>query len=95
MDPVKILRLAASMGGPLKRVLLVGCEPATLGPDEGLMGLSEPVGHALTEAVNLVESVIDKVLAGEWPGSRNVRLLQGGHDCGNSSTGTRDKRICR
>ena len=32
MDPVKILRLAASMGGPLKRVLLVGCEPATLGP---------------------------------------------------------------
>ena len=70
MDPVKILRLAASMGGPLERVLLVGCEPATLGPAEGLMGLSEPVRASLTEAVNLVESVIDKVLAGEWPGSR-------------------------
>ncbi len=69
MDPVKILRLAASMGGPLKRVLLVGCEPATLGPDEGLMGLSEPVKAALTEAANLVESVVNKVLAGEWPGS--------------------------
>lgn len=68
MDPVKILRLAVSMGGPLKRVLLIGCEPATLGPDEGLMGLSEPVKGALTEAANLVESVIDKVLAGEWPG---------------------------
>ncbi len=70
MDPVKILRLAASMGGPLKRMLLVGCEPATLGPDEGLMGLSEPVNGALTEAVNLVESVINKVLAGEWPGTK-------------------------
>ncbi len=68
MDPVKILRLAASMGGPLKRVLLVGCEPATLGPEEGAMGLSEPVALAVTEAVNLVESVIHRVLAGEWPG---------------------------
>ncbi len=34
------------------------------------MGLSEPVNGALTEAVNLVESVINKVLAGEWPGSK-------------------------
>jgi hydrogenase maturation protease len=71
MDPVKILRLAASMGGPLKKVLLVGCEPQTLGPDEGLMGLSEPVARAVTEAVNMVESVIQKVLAGGWPGTGN------------------------
>ena len=69
MDPVKVLRLAAAMGGPLPRVLLVGCEPATLGPDEGLMGLSQPVGVAVTEAVSLVESVIKRVLAGDWPGS--------------------------
>jgi hydrogenase maturation protease len=67
MDPVKILRLAASMGGPLKNVLLVGCEPETLGPEEGLMGLSKPVQRALTEAVTMIESVINKVLAGEWP----------------------------
>jgi hydrogenase maturation protease len=69
MDPVKILRLAASMGAPLKRVLLVGCEPETLGPEEGLMGLSDRVKGSLTEAVNLVESVINKVLAEEWPSS--------------------------
>ena len=68
MDPVKILRLAAAMGGPLKRVLLVGCEPAMLGPAEGLMGLSEPVALAVSEAVNLLESVINRVLAGGWPG---------------------------
>jgi hydrogenase maturation protease len=65
MDPVKILALASSMGGPLNRILLVGCEPATLGPDEGQMGLSEQVMGSLTEAVDLVESVINKVLAGE------------------------------
>jgi hydrogenase maturation protease len=70
MDPVKILRLAATMGGGLKRVLLVGCEPATLGPDEGLMGLSDPVAAAVSEAVDLVESVIKRILAGEWPGSK-------------------------
>lgn len=70
MDPVKILRLAASMGGPLKRMLLVGCEPATLGPEEGLMGLSEPVRGALPEAVKLVESVVNRVLSGEWPGTK-------------------------
>jgi hydrogenase maturation protease len=70
MDPVKILRLAATMGGSLKRVLLVGCEPATLGPEEGLMGLSEPVTAAVPEAVELVESVIKRVLAGEWQASK-------------------------
>ena len=69
MDPVKVLRLATSMGGPLKRVLLVGCEPETLGPEEGLMGLSASVERAVTEAVNLVESVIQRVLAGDWPGT--------------------------
>jgi hydrogenase maturation protease len=58
------------MGGSLKRVLLVGCEPATLGPEEGLMGLSEPVTAAVPEAVELVESVIKRVLAGEWPASK-------------------------
>lgn len=69
MDPVKILRLAASMNGPLKRVLLVGCEPATLGPEEGQMGLSQQVEASLSEAVDLVESVVSKVLAGNWPGT--------------------------
>ncbi|HKD84188.1 MAG TPA: hydrogenase maturation protease [Terriglobales bacterium] len=69
MDALKILRLAASMGWPSKRVLLVGCEPATLGPPEGLMGLSEPVEQAVTVAVDRIEALIPQILAGEWPGS--------------------------
>ena len=64
MNPLNVLRLATSMGGPLKRVLLVGCEPGTLGPEEGQMGLSEPVEAVIDEAVKLVESLIAKILNG-------------------------------
>jgi hydrogenase maturation protease len=60
MNPLSVLRMAKSMGGPLKRILLVGCEPETLGPEEGLMGLSEPVEAALGDAVKLVESLVKK-----------------------------------
>jgi len=67
MNPMNVLRMADSMGAPLKGILLVGCEPATLGPDEGQMGLSEPVEKAVNEAVNLLDSVITKILAGNWP----------------------------
>lgn len=67
MDPVKVLRLAASMGGPLKRILLLGCEPATLGPEQGQMGLSPEVDRAVEEAVSMLDSLINKILAGEWP----------------------------
>ena len=49
-----VIRTAKSMGGPLKRILLVGCEPATLGPEEGQLGLSEQVESAADEAVTLV-----------------------------------------
>jgi hydrogenase maturation protease len=46
----------------LKNILLVGCEPETLGGEEGRMGLSAPVENAVDAAVNLVKSLIDKVL---------------------------------
>jgi hydrogenase maturation protease len=65
MNPVSVLRMAKSMGGELKRILLVGCEPVTLGPEEGVMGLSEPVEAALGDAVKLVESLVRKILRGD------------------------------
>jgi hydrogenase maturation protease len=65
MNPMNVLRLAQSMGGPLKRVLLVGCEPGTLGPEEGQMGLSEPIEIAVNEAVRLVEALLGKILSGD------------------------------
>jgi hydrogenase maturation protease len=65
MNPLNVLRLAKSMGAPLKRVLLVGCEPGTLGPKEGQMGLSEPIAAVIDEAVKLVESIVNKILNGD------------------------------
>jgi hydrogenase maturation protease len=63
MNPVSVLRLARSLGGALNPVVVVGCEPATLGPAEGAMGLSEPVQAAVAEAVSLIESLIARFLA--------------------------------
>lgn len=62
MNPMKVLRMAKAMNGSMKKVLLVGCEPATLGGEEGKMGLSEPVEAAVDEAVRLVASLIDRTL---------------------------------
>jgi PAS domain S-box-containing protein len=65
MNPISVLRMATSMGGELKRVLVVGCVPATLGPEEGQMGLSEPVAASVDEAVKLIDSLVRRILAGE------------------------------
>jgi hydrogenase maturation protease len=65
MHPMNVLRMARSMNGPLKRVLLVGCEPATLGGDEGHMGLSESVEAAVIEAVKATQSLVKRILESE------------------------------
>ena len=64
MNPMNVIRMAKSMGGELKRILLVGCEPETLGPEEGQMGLSAPVAAAVDEAVKVVESIVEKIRRG-------------------------------
>ncbi len=70
LNPVNVLRMATSMGGELKRVLVVGCVPATLGPEEGQMGLSEPVAAAVNEAVKLIDSLVQRILSGDWPAKK-------------------------
>jgi len=62
MDPLNVLRMASRMNGGLKKILLVGCEPASFGGEEGRMGLSETVDAAVDEAVKLVVSVVDQIL---------------------------------
>jgi hydrogenase maturation protease len=62
MNPMNVLRMAAAMNGRLNKVLLVGCEPATFGGDEGQMGLSDTVEAAVDEAVKMVISVVDNIL---------------------------------
>ncbi|MEA2374774.1 MAG: hydrogenase maturation protease, partial [Thermoleophilaceae bacterium] len=46
MDPVKVVAMARALGGPLPRVYVVGCEPATRMADDSeeiVAALSEPV----------------------------------------------------
>ena len=72
MNPMNVLRMARAMNIELKNILLVGCEPETLGGEEGHMGLSAPVEAAVDEAVKLIESVVNRILNGDRPGSRLV-----------------------
>ena len=65
MNPINVLRLAKAMGPIPSRIVLVGCEPATLGGEEGRIGLSKPVSIAIDEAVKLIERLIKTALSGE------------------------------
>lgn len=70
MNPISVLRTAKSMGAEFRRILVLGCVPATLGPEEGQMGLSAPVAAAVDEAVRLLDSLVKKILAGQSPASQ-------------------------
>jgi hydrogenase maturation protease len=66
MNPMNALRMVKSMGGALGHVMIVGCEPADLGPDEeGKLGLSETILAAVEEAIVLIESLVSKTLHGD------------------------------
>jgi hydrogenase maturation protease len=74
MNPMRVLSLVRAMGGRPKRVLVVGCEPETLGDEfEGSMGLSAPVEAAVGGAITIIESLISKA-AGEHEVSQKVRM---------------------
>jgi hydrogenase maturation protease len=67
MDPVKVLAFAKALGVRPIRTLLVGCEPSPI--DEGndytemQMCLSEPVQTAVDEAVKMIDSLVEELLA--------------------------------
>lgn len=61
LNPIQVLRLARSLGAVLQGVVVVGCEPATLGPPEGCLGLSDPVRAGVDEAVTLIERLIAQI----------------------------------
>jgi hydrogenase maturation protease len=66
MGPEKVLSLAASMGGVLPRVLLVGCEPSPLLDESDILaGLSPPVRAAVDEAIVVIGLLVQRLLA-EW-----------------------------
>ena len=67
MNPMNVLRTAKAMQARLDHILLVGCEPAYLGGDDGYMGLSEPVEAAVNDAVKTTQNLVRRILDGKWP----------------------------
>jgi hydrogenase maturation protease len=66
MDPVRVLRSAASMGAKFDKVLLVGCEPMPFDAETDMqMELSPPVRKAVTEAIAMIESLVQEILRDE------------------------------
>jgi hydrogenase maturation protease len=65
MNPESVLQLARAMRPVRGRIVLVGCEPATLGGEEGHMGLSDPVSAAVDGAARLIEDLVAKLLRGD------------------------------
>lgn len=59
MNPGVVLGMLAGLGGTVERIVIVGCEPATL--EEGI-GLSQPVAEAVDRAVGLCEDVLAELL---------------------------------
>jgi len=63
MDLPKVFSMVKSMGGALRRMVVVGCEPEKIADDEdGRLGLSAAVRAAVDEAVVMVESTIREAL---------------------------------
>jgi hydrogenase maturation protease len=72
MNPMAVLRVVHSLGGSPARILIVGCEPADTGTDEGdgKLGLSEPVQAAVGEAIALIERTISGFLGTKQAGMK-------------------------
>jgi hydrogenase maturation protease len=70
MDPAKVIALARQLGPLPRRVIVVGCEPATvMSPedDEIVAQLSEPVRAAVPTAVREVDALLASLAAETQP----------------------------
>jgi len=66
MDPVRVLRLARSLGRVPPRVVIVGCEPSTIETStvlgDALVSLSPPVEAAVGEAVSMIDRLVNELV---------------------------------
>ncbi|HET9743792.1 MAG TPA: hydrogenase maturation protease [Terriglobales bacterium] len=63
MTPMQAIDLVKVLGGTPPPMLVIGCEPADLGGEDGFMGLSPAVERAVTEAVAIIEEKAEKFVA--------------------------------
>lgn len=66
LDPAAVLRLAATLGARVGRLILVGCEPSPMDESEDFgIEMCAAVRAAIDEAVPLVTSLVVELLGGE------------------------------
>ena len=58
MNPVAALQMVTILGGEVKRMIIIGCEPSIADPEEAGMALSPPVLAAVDEAIRVIEQLI-------------------------------------
>jgi hydrogenase maturation protease len=63
LGPVQVLGLVRSLGGEIPGLYLVGCEPAVLETEDGQIGLSEPVQAAVSQAVDMIRTLVTDLRA--------------------------------
>jgi hydrogenase maturation protease len=62
LNPACVLQMVEAMGGQIRRLYLVGCEPAVLETEE--LGLSPQVMTAVPNATELIQAFIQALLEG-------------------------------
>jgi hydrogenase maturation protease len=58
MNPDAVLQMVSMLGGQVKHMVVVGCEPSPGDPEEGGMELSAPVNAAVDEAIRAIEDLL-------------------------------------
>jgi hydrogenase maturation protease len=65
IDPMRVLRLVSALGGHLKHIYVVGCEPSPLSSDAIEKQISPPVRRAVIDAIPIVEGLMLKLTHGQ------------------------------
>ncbi|MDQ2727969.1 MAG: hydrogenase maturation protease, partial [Actinomycetota bacterium] len=60
VNPEAVLGMLENLGGEVRRVLVVGCQPAVISET---IGLSSPVADAVEQAVLVVDELLDELTA--------------------------------
>ena len=63
LTPLRVFHMVKILGGRMKRTYLVGCEPAVLETDDGVLGLSAEVERAVPEAMLMIKSLLTRLIA--------------------------------
>jgi hydrogenase maturation protease len=87
LNPDAVLALVPELGGTLGRVVVIGCEPETLGPG---MELSAVVAGSVERAAQLVRETVVEVYEN---GTTVQAHIAGGHSRGDSRERTRHQAV--